>query len=135
MRSSSYHSPTRCNSPISSTQQANIISRPSSPAGSNASQHSSRHSTYTDRERSGSIHPALIRTPSNSPQQQQQQQQQSLNQQGQQLPVQPAGCSPNSPSGGTSAAHQRASSGPTVAINVFHDPEVNNSKLINKVKV
>ncbi|XP_030382773.1 serine/threonine-protein kinase BRSK2 isoform X2 [Scaptodrosophila lebanonensis] len=66
VRSSSYHSPTRCNSPMSSAQQqANAISRPSSPASS------TRHSTYggADRERSGSIHhPSVSRTPSHSSQ-------------------------------------------------------------------
>ncbi|XP_034106131.1 serine/threonine-protein kinase BRSK1 isoform X2 [Drosophila nasuta] len=64
VRSSSYHSPTRCNSPMSSAQQqANAISRPSSPAAG------TRHSTYGDRERSGSVHhPSVSRTPSHSSQ-------------------------------------------------------------------
>lgn len=64
IRSSSYHSPTRCNSPISLTQQqANAISRPNSPAAS------SRHSTYSDRERSGSGHHTVVsRTPSHNSQ-------------------------------------------------------------------
>ncbi|XP_017844167.1 serine/threonine-protein kinase BRSK2 isoform X2 [Drosophila busckii] len=64
VRSSSYHSPTRCNSPMSSTQQqANAISRPSSPAAG------TRHSTYGDRDRSGSVHhPSVSRTPSHSSQ-------------------------------------------------------------------
>ncbi|XP_049315117.1 serine/threonine-protein kinase BRSK2 isoform X3 [Bactrocera dorsalis] len=72
VRSSSYHSPTRCNSPINSAQQqVNAISRPSSPAATSAG-HSSRHSTYSSecRERSGSAHhhPSVSRTPSHSSQ-------------------------------------------------------------------
>ncbi|XP_043865340.1 serine/threonine-protein kinase BRSK1 isoform X3 [Drosophila mojavensis] len=64
VRSSSYHSPTRCNSPISLTQQqANAISRPTSPAAG------SRHSTYSDRDRPGSgHHTAVSRTPSHNSQ-------------------------------------------------------------------
>ncbi|TDG39136.1 hypothetical protein AWZ03_014442 [Drosophila navojoa] len=64
VRSSSYHSPTRCNSPISLTQQqASAISRPTSPAAG------SRHSTYSDRDRSGSgHHTAVSRTPSHNSQ-------------------------------------------------------------------
>ncbi|KRF98534.1 uncharacterized protein Dwil_GK20597, isoform B [Drosophila willistoni] len=65
VRSSSYHSPTRCNSPMSSAQQqANAISRPSSPAAG------TRHSQYGDRERSSSVvhHSSVSRTPSHSSQ-------------------------------------------------------------------
>lgn len=47
----------------SAQQQANAISRPSSPAAG------TRHSTYGDRERSGSVHhPSVSRTPSHSSQ-------------------------------------------------------------------
>ncbi|XP_033237815.1 serine/threonine-protein kinase BRSK1 isoform X3 [Drosophila pseudoobscura] len=66
VRSSSYHSPTRCNSAMSSAQQqANAISRPSSPAAG------TRHSTYgdRDRDRTGSGHHSSVsRTPSHSSQ-------------------------------------------------------------------
>ncbi|EDV98039.1 serine/threonine-protein kinase BRSK1 [Drosophila grimshawi] len=144
VRSSSYHSPTRCNTPINSTQQqANAMSRPSSPSVA------SRHSTYGDRERSGSVHhPSVSRTPSHSSQKsiendvvairETRMERRDSARQAQEHsgggPTREYGdCVPNSlgrESGGNSAAaspsvHHRASSGPTIAISMFHDTDSN----------
>ncbi|KAI8036767.1 hypothetical protein M5D96_010568 [Drosophila gunungcola] len=140
VRSSSYHSPTRCNSPMSSAQQqANAISRPSSPAAG------TRHSTYGDRDRSGH-HSSVSRTPSHSSQKSIEgdvvvvrepriERRDSLRQErGGGSPRERGDCGipPGSPggnsSGSTSASpsvHHRANSGPTIAISMFHDPESN----------
>ncbi|XP_037827187.1 serine/threonine-protein kinase BRSK2-like, partial [Lucilia sericata] len=139
MRSSSYHSPTRCNSPISSAQQqANVLSRPSSPASSSG--HSSRHSTYGDRERSSSVHHTpSSRTSSHSSQagveghnsgssnevvsRELRERRESRNERSSTVQT---SCVPGSPGGNSATVHQRANSGPTIAISMFHDPEANN---------
>lgn len=140
VRSSSYHSPTRCNSPMSSAQQqANAISRPSSPAAG------TRHSTYGDRDRSGH-HSSVSRTPSHSSQKSIEgdvvvvrepriERRDSLRQErggGSPRDRGDCGIPPGSPggnsSGSTSASpsvHHRANSGPTIAISMFHDPDSN----------
>lgn len=123
VRSSSYHSPTRCSSPINSSQ-ANVISRPSSPAPGS---HSSRHSSYTSTSsQSSNANRTVSQTSAVS-------------------------CSGSGSGGGggggggsppsaavmaasaaqaaavaaQSNAHHRANSGPTIAISVFQDPEAN----------
>ncbi|XP_059218639.1 serine/threonine-protein kinase BRSK1 isoform X3 [Stomoxys calcitrans] len=146
MRSSSYHSPTRCNSPINSTQQqANVLSRPSSPAASSG--HSSRHSTYGDRERSSSVHhPPSGRASAHSSQtcidghnsgggggsvgstnevvaREIRERRESRNERSSTVQT---SCVPGSPGGNSATVHQRANSGPTIAISMFHDPEANN---------
>ncbi|ALC44142.1 sff [Drosophila busckii] len=152
VRSSSYHSPTRCNSPMSSTQQqANAISRPSSPAAG------TRHSTYGDRDRSGSVHhPSVSRTPSHSSQKsiegdvvvvreprlerrdstRQSQDRGMGNGERSSMrdrdrgdcmgpPGSPGGNSVNHSSAASPSVHHRANSGPTIAISMFHDPDSN----------
>lgn len=140
MRSSSYHSPTRCNSPISSAQQqANVLSRPSSPAST--SSHSSRHSAYSDRERSSSVHhPTSNRTSSHASQvtgveghgsgsnnevvsRELRERRESRNERSSTVQT---SCVPGSPGANSATVHQRANSGPTIAISMFHDPEANN---------
>lgn len=145
MRSSSYHSPTRCNSPISTTQQqANVLSRPSSPASSSG--HSSRHSTYGDRERSSSVHHTPSSRASSHSQSQAgveshssggsssnevvsrelRERRESRNERSSTVQT---SCVPGSPGGNSATVHQRANSGPTIAISMFHDPEANNGEL------
>ncbi|XP_064547230.1 serine/threonine-protein kinase BRSK2 [Drosophila montana] len=150
VRSSSYHSPTRCNSPMSLTQQqANAISRPTSPAAG------SRHSTYGDRERSGSVHhPSVSRTPSHSSQksiegdvivvreprlERRDSARQAQERSGGGSPRERGDCVPSSKSpvgdscGNSATAlpsvHHRATSGPTIAIvvNPNGSPLLNNS--------
>ncbi|XP_073839591.1 BRSK family serine/threonine-protein kinase sugar-free frosting isoform X3 [Musca autumnalis] len=154
MRSSSYHSPTRCNSPINSAQQqANVLSRPSSPAASSG--HASRHSSYGDRERSASVHhPPSGRSSSHSSQtcveghsnsgssgggggsgssgsstsnevvaREIRERRESRNERSSTVQT---SCVPGSPGGNSATVHQRANSGPTIAISMFHDPEANN---------
>ncbi|XP_037824663.1 serine/threonine-protein kinase BRSK1 isoform X5 [Lucilia sericata] len=131
--------PTRCNSPISSAQQqANVLSRPSSPASSSG--HSSRHSTYGDRERSSSVHHTpSSRTSSHSSQagveghnsgssnevvsRELRERRESRNERSSTVQT---SCVPGSPGGNSATVHQRANSGPTIAISMFHDPEANN---------
>lgn len=137
VRSSSYHSPTRCSSPINSTQQqANVISRPSSPAASSG--HSSRHSTYAERERSGSIHhPSVSRTPSHSSQtgvesndiglvvREPRDRREMRNERSSTVQT---SCVPGSPAQNSASVHHRANSGPTIAISMIHDPDTNSGK-------
>ncbi|XP_037936868.1 serine/threonine-protein kinase BRSK1 isoform X2 [Teleopsis dalmanni] len=139
VRSSSYHSPTRCNSPINSAQQqANAISRPSSPACTSG--HSSRHSTYTERDRSGSIHhPSVSRTPSHSSQtgvecmssdgtRDIRDRHDTRNDRS----TMQSNCIPGSPGNNSASVHHRANSGPTIAIimNPTASPLMNNSSAV-----
>ncbi|EDW40382.1 GL24924 [Drosophila persimilis] len=145
VRSSSYHSPTRCNSAMSSAQQqANAISRPSSPAAG------TRHSTYgdRDRDRTGSGHHSSVsRTPSHSSQKSIEgdvvvvreprlERRDSLRQErgggsGSARDRSECGHPPGSPGGNSvsgaasPSVHHRANSGPTINISMFHDPESN----------
>ncbi|KAI9587548.1 hypothetical protein GQX74_003394 [Glossina fuscipes] len=136
MRSSSYHSPTRCNSPINSAQQqTNALSRPSSPASS--SNHSSRHSNYGERERSSSVHhPPGSRTSSHSSQtclegmpaneiivREARERREMHNERSSTVQT---SCVPGNPAANSTTVHQRANSGPTIAISMFHDPDANN---------
>uniref|UniRef100_A0A1B0G968 non-specific serine/threonine protein kinase n=1 Tax=Glossina morsitans morsitans TaxID=37546 RepID=A0A1B0G968_GLOMM len=136
MRSSSYHSPTRCNSPINSAQQqTNALSRPSSPASS--SNHSSRHSNYGERERSSSVHhPPGSRTSSHSSQtclegmpaneiivREARERRELHNERSSTVQT---SCVPGNPAANSTTVHQRANSGPTIAISMFHDPDANN---------
>ncbi|KAL9902167.1 serine/threonine-protein kinase BRSK1 isoform X3 [Glossina fuscipes] len=138
MRSSSYHSPTRCNSPINSAQQqTNALSRPSSPASS--SNHSSRHSNYGERERSSSVHhPPGSRTSSHSSQtclegmpaneiivREARERREMHNERSSTVQT---SCVPGNPAANSTTVHQRANSGPTIAISMFHDPDANNEK-------
>ncbi|XP_023162092.1 serine/threonine-protein kinase BRSK1 isoform X2 [Drosophila hydei] len=150
VRSSSYHSPTRCNSPISlAQQQVNAISRPTSPATA------SRHSTYGDRDRSGAVHHSTVsRTPSHNSQksiegdvivvreprlERRDSARQTQERSGSGSPRDRGECallssSPGGDSCGNSATalptvHHRANSGPTIAIvvNPNVSPLLNNS--------
>ena len=136
-RSSSYHSPTRSSSPISSTQAVNINSRPSSPATNAGS--SSRYSTFMDQEgSSGGIHHSSVSRATSRPLQTNPESisndsvheisHDRIEIRNERSGVIQTSCAGGAFSANTTPVHHRTSSGPSIAINILHDSEANNGK-------